>query len=164
VALTNWVGLTYSDHYYQHPPISRSCRISQQQALKIDTTLLCQFGGTMIGGSTPEMSIFIWQHIDEKTVSSWPSRCYTKMCANFLRVKLTPCSIYTAIIRNMGFLSSIRVLCLFLCPVNRFLRVPYGVIFGFLRVFWNIWTLQKESYWVDVSVKNSCFHCIRIIP
>jgi hypothetical protein len=51
----------------------------------------------------------------------------------------------------MGFLGSIRVLTLFLCPVYRFLRVLHGVEYGFLRVFWTILIPQKVSL-VDQTI------------
>jgi hypothetical protein len=40
---------------------------------------------------------------------------------------------------------SIRIHCLILCPVNGFLRQPYGVKYGILRVFWTKMSLHKPS-------------------
>ena len=56
-----------------------------------------------------------------------------------------PLAACTVIVRNVGFLGSIRVLCLIFCPVNGFLRVPNRVKYGILQVFWTILIPQKPS-------------------
>jgi hypothetical protein len=74
-------------------PLSFQCPQPSSVTI-LDFHLSWPHQSAVIGGCTPEMSIFIWWCMDKKSVPVWTNRCHYNVC-KFFSLKLTPCSVYS---------------------------------------------------------------------